>query len=41
MCIEGDVNVGELGLVVFKDYWYNGIGLLLFDEVFYWFVNFV
>ncbi|MDO4902706.1 MAG: GNAT family N-acetyltransferase [Limosilactobacillus sp.] len=31
---------GELGVVVGKDYWHNGIGSLLVDESLYWFDNF-
>lgn len=32
--------VGELGIVVLKDYWHHGIGSLLVDEAIYWFENF-
>lgn len=31
---------GELGVVVAKDYWHNGIGRLLVEEAEYWFENY-
>lgn len=33
-------NTGELGVVVAKDYWRNGIGRLLVEEAEYWFENY-
>ncbi len=31
---------GELGIVVLKDYWHQGIGSLLIDEALYWYQNY-
>lgn len=38
--LHGQAGVGELGIVVLKDYWHQGIGSLLVDESIYWFENF-
>lgn len=40
MVLEDQPTVGELGVVVAKPYWRNGIGQLLVDEAEYWFANY-
>ena len=40
MVLEDQPGVGELGVVVAKPYWRNGIGQLLVDEAEYWFQNY-
>lgn len=40
MVLEGQPTTGELGVVVEKRYWRNGIGRLLVDEAEYWFANY-
>lgn len=40
MVLEKQPTVGELGVVVAKKYWRNGIGQMLVDEAEYWFENF-
>lgn len=40
MMLADHPEVGELGVVVEKKYWRNGIGQLLVDEAEYWFENY-
>lgn len=40
MMLADQPDVGELGVVVAKKYWRNGIGQLLVDEAEYWFENY-
>lgn len=40
MVLEDQPAAGELGVVVAKQYWRNGIGSLLVDEAEYWFQNY-
>lgn len=40
MMLADHPKVGELGVVVEKKYWRNGIGQLLVDEAEYWFENY-
>lgn len=40
MVLDKQPTVGELGVVVAKKYWHNGIGQLLVDEAEYWFENY-
>lgn len=40
MMLAKHPDVGELGVVVAKKYWRNGIGRLLVDEAEYWFTNY-
>lgn len=40
MVLEDQPTVGELGVVVARRYWRNGIGQLLVDEAEYWFENY-
>lgn len=40
MMLEDQPAVGELGVVVAKKYWRNGIGQLLVDEAEYWFESY-
>lgn len=40
MALEKQPNAGELGVVVAKPYWRNGIGQLLVGEAEYWFQNY-
>lgn len=40
MVLDKRPTVGELGVVVAKKYWHNGIGQLLVDEAEYWFENY-
>ena len=38
--LPNEPQVGELGVIVAKKYWHQGIGQLLVDEAEYWFVNY-
>ncbi len=40
MVLEKEPTAGELGVVVAKQYWRNGIGRLLVEEAEYWFENY-
>ena len=40
MVLSDQPTAGELGVVVAKDYWRNGIGRLLVEEAQYWFANY-
>lgn len=40
MVLESQPTAGELGVVVAKKYWRNGIGRLLVEEAEYWFDNY-
>lgn len=40
MVLDKQPTIGELGVVVAKKYWHNGIGQLLVDEAEYWFENY-
>lgn len=40
MVLEDRPTTGELGVVVAKRYWHNGIGRLLVSEAEYWFANY-
>lgn len=40
MHLADQPGVGELGVIVAKDYWHQGIGRLLVDESQYWYENY-
>ncbi len=40
MRTSSETEIGELGVVVAKRYWHNGIGQMLVDEAEYWFTHY-
>ena len=40
MRLPNETQMGELGVIVAKKYWHQGIGQLLVDEAEYWFANY-